>query len=146
MKNPAPAAAFAAVGALITVLAVASPPTEHTRDETRPTPSGRSGAERGVGLHTGSPAAEVGSQETHGAAQTGEQAHTHTLLYIDKALDQAKRAVAAAPDQAAYRDTLAGLYFLRGQGEQALREQAEAVRLAPDNAAYAARLKAYQHR
>ena len=143
MKNARRTAVLAVFGVAITVLAFASPPTEPKLEEAPPAQSGRSGAERGVGLHTGTPAAEAGPQETHGSAQAAEQAHTHALLYIDKALDQAQRAVAAAPDQAAYRDTLAGLYFLRGQGEQALREQTEAVRLAPDNAAYVTRLKCY---
>jgi tetratricopeptide (TPR) repeat protein len=146
MKNARRAAVLALFGVAIALLAVASPPTEPTPEEAPPAPSERSDAERGVLLNRATPAGEAGRRGTHGSAQAAEQAHTHALLYIDKALDQAQRAVAAAPDQAAYRDTLAGLYFLRGQGEQALREQTEAVRLAPDTAAYATRLKAYQQR
>lgn len=58
----------------------------------------------------------------------------------------ARRAVAAAPTSAAYRDTLAEVLGARGDNGGALAEQLEAVRLEPGNPAYLARAGMLQAR
>lgn len=63
-----------------------------------------------------------------------------------KAEALARRAVAAAPNNAAYRDTLAETLAARGEFAKALAEQQEAVRLEPGNATYLAHAGTLQAR
>ncbi len=63
-----------------------------------------------------------------------------------KAEPLARRAVEAAPDSAAYRDTLAEILAARGQFDKALAEQQQAVRLEPGNPMYLVRAGQLQAR
>lgn len=63
-----------------------------------------------------------------------------------KAEALARRAVAAAPNSAAYRDTLAEILAARGELPKALAEQRQAVRLEPGNPMYLARAGTLQAR
>lgn len=63
-----------------------------------------------------------------------------------KAESLARRAVAAAPNNAAYRDTLAETLAAQGKHEAALAEQQQAVRLEPGNPVYLAHAGTLQAR
>jgi tetratricopeptide (TPR) repeat protein len=63
-----------------------------------------------------------------------------------KAESLARRAVAAAPNNAAYRDTLAETLAAQGKHEAALAEQQQAVRLEPGNPIYLAHAGTLQAR
>jgi tetratricopeptide (TPR) repeat protein len=63
-----------------------------------------------------------------------------------KAESLARRAVAAAPNNAAYRDTLAETLAAQGKHEAALAEQQQAVRLEPGNPLYLAHAGTLQAR
>src|SRR5262249_59670776 len=50
---------------------------------------------------------------------------------LDRALEHAQKAVELAPENAGYLDTLAEVYFQRGDRERALAAERRAVKLAP---------------
>jgi len=78
-----------------------------------------------------------------GSAQ-GMNALAWHLATTERALDEAQRwaerAVAQAPEDGTYRDTLARVLLLRGQPQRALTEQQRAVALSPDCASCEDRL------
>jgi tetratricopeptide (TPR) repeat protein len=59
---------------------------------------------------------------------------------LDQALTLAQKAVELVPDEAAYRDTLAEVYFQRGDREAAVAAAQKCVDFAPANKMFAARL------
>jgi tetratricopeptide (TPR) repeat protein len=65
---------------------------------------------------------------------------------LDEALVLAKRAVQLAPDSAAYADTMAEVFFVRGDREQALVWARKAVELDPESKFYAERLEEFAKR
>lgn len=63
---------------------------------------------------------------------------------LDEALDLSQRALALAPNDSAYHDTLAEVHFQRGDREAAVRAAKRALELAPSNATFAKRLKHFE--
>jgi tetratricopeptide (TPR) repeat protein len=63
---------------------------------------------------------------------------------LDEALVWAEKAVALAPDEPSYYDTLAEVHFQRGDRDAALAAAQKAVDLSPQNTFFAARLKHFQ--
>jgi tetratricopeptide (TPR) repeat protein len=63
---------------------------------------------------------------------------------LDEALTLATKAVELAPDESAYRDTLAEVHFQRGDREAAVKAAEKCLEIAPDNKMFAARLKHFR--
>jgi tetratricopeptide (TPR) repeat protein len=63
---------------------------------------------------------------------------------LEEALALAETAVKLAPDEAAYRDTLAEVHFQRGDRDAAVAAAQKCIELAPDNKLFATRLKHFQ--
>jgi tetratricopeptide (TPR) repeat protein len=63
---------------------------------------------------------------------------------LDEALALVERAIAIAPDEASYRDTLAEVHFQRGDREAAVAAAQRAAELSPENKLFATRLAHFQ--
>ena len=63
---------------------------------------------------------------------------------LDEALELANKALALAPAEAAYHDTLAEVHFQRGDREAAVAAAKKALELAPANVLFAQRLKHFE--
>ncbi len=64
---------------------------------------------------------------------------------LDEALVLVEKALAIAPDEAAYHDTLAEVHFQHGDREAALAASRKCVELAPDNKLFVTRLKHFHN-
>jgi tetratricopeptide (TPR) repeat protein len=64
---------------------------------------------------------------------------------LDEALKLAEKAVEIAPEEAPYRDTLAEVYFQRGDRDAAVAAAQKCVEIAPDYKLYATRLAHFQN-
>jgi tetratricopeptide (TPR) repeat protein len=64
---------------------------------------------------------------------------------LDQALTLALKAVELMPDEAAYQDTLAEVYFQRGDREAAVAAARKCVEFAPANKMFAARLAHFRN-
>ena len=62
----------------------------------------------------------------------------------DSAIEMAKKALEINDGVGNYWDTLAGLYFEKGEREEAIKAQEKAVELSPDNEAYQQKLEKYR--
>jgi tetratricopeptide (TPR) repeat protein len=62
----------------------------------------------------------------------------------DRAIVLAKEAVEMNPDAATYWDTLSGVYFAKGDREEAIKAIEKALELRPDNKVYQTKLEKYQ--
>ncbi len=60
---------------------------------------------------------------------------------LDKALEHARKAVELAPTNADYIDTLAEVYFQRGEKDKAIASQKRAIELDPKNSYYRKQLR-----
>jgi tetratricopeptide (TPR) repeat protein len=63
---------------------------------------------------------------------------------LDEALELSQKAIALAPNEAAYHDTLAEVHFQRGDRDAAVAAAKKAVELAPSSALFAKRLKHFE--
>ena len=63
---------------------------------------------------------------------------------LDEALELSQKAIALAPNEAAYHDTLAEVHFQRGDRDAAVAAAKKAQELAPANALFAKRLKHFE--
>jgi tetratricopeptide (TPR) repeat protein len=63
---------------------------------------------------------------------------------LDEALELSQRAIALAPGEAAYHDTLAEVHFQRGDRDAAVVAAKKAQELAPANALFPKRLKHFE--
>lgn len=63
---------------------------------------------------------------------------------LEEGLKLALKAVELAPEEAAYRDTLAEVHFQRGEREKAVAAAQKCLEIAPANATFAKRLKHFQ--
>ncbi len=64
----------------------------------------------------------------------------------DMGIEMAKKAIEINDGVASYWDTLAGLYFEKGDSQQAIKAQEKALELMPNNTAYQQKLDKYQGR
>ena len=84
-----------------------------------------------------------------------ESAHLHNVTSwlaarcerrLDEALEHAQAAVRLAPDRAAYLDTLAEVYFARGDQEKAVELSRRCVEMEPHRAIYKTQLQRFEQR
>lgn len=64
---------------------------------------------------------------------------------LDEALQHAEQAVQLAPQNAGYLDTLAEVYFRRGDRDTAVRHERHALELSPDHASFKTQLDRFEH-
>ncbi len=62
----------------------------------------------------------------------------------DRAIELTKEAIAMNTDSAVYWDTLSGLYFEKGEREEAIKAIEKALELRPDSKVYQSKLEKYQ--
>jgi tetratricopeptide (TPR) repeat protein len=62
----------------------------------------------------------------------------------DRAIELAKEAIAMNKDAAVYWDTLGGLYFAKGDREEAIKAVEKALEIRPENKAYQSKLEKYR--
>jgi tetratricopeptide (TPR) repeat protein len=126
LKNAAPGLFFSAFGALIVIVVLAGSPPEFKLQQ-----------------------GEGGKVEASMRGDSAADDHDAVWKLHAQALERARQAVekSSAADvakKAQYLDTLAGLYFLGDQPQEAIRAQEEALQLLPDNAALQHKLAAYR--
>jgi tetratricopeptide (TPR) repeat protein len=154
LKNAAPGTFFAAFGAIIVIVVLASsPPKFDYRSETD-LPNGEQGntqidnnKEKPTAGDVEDPRIIKGRTELtlrdFEFPETAEAAHRLGGEYFRRLLQLEEHAVALEPDNPAHLDSLAGLYFLDGRFELALQYQEKAVQNDPGKEEYQKRYTAY---
>ncbi len=155
LKNAAPGTFFAAFGAaMVIVILAGSPPsfTFKTQNMSLATEHGDVTVADG-GAGGDKPAATDGKNITSTEVtvrgdgevpETAKAAHKLAGEQFNYLLKLEERAVAMDAQNAAYLDSLAGLYFLKGDFAQALQHQEKAAQLAPQREDMQKRLVAYR--
>jgi len=155
LKNAAPGTFFAVFGAIIVISVLASsPPTFDYRAETELPISEQEKVQIDDNKRTptagevGDPEVVIGRTELTlrdtELPETAEAAHNLGGKHFRRLLQLEEHAVALEPDNPAHLDSLAGLYFLAGKFELALKHQEKAVQNDPTKEEYSKRYAAYQ--